>query len=694
MPQKTPSAPRCVALVGPYLAGKTTLLESILVATEAIPRKGSAKDGNTVGDSSPAARSRKMSVEVNVASTSFMGEKWTFIDCPGSIEFSHEARSALMAADAAVVVCEPTVERAMTLAPLLKFLDDRQIPHLLFFNKIDVATVRIADALAALQSVSARPLVLRQVPIREGDAVTGYVDLISERAYHYKPGQPSDLVPMPQTMAQREKEARQGLLEKLADFDDKLLEQLLEDTVPSKEDIYSHLARNLASDRIVPVLLGAAEEDAGVRRLLKSLRHDVPEPSATLARLGIKAPAGGSLAQVFKTQHAAHTGKVSVVRIWQGPIADGATLSDGTTSAKVAGITKLLGATASKQTRAETGDVVGLLKLEGIATGALLSATGDVAAPADADATGAWPTPPQPIFSLSVNAEKRGDDVKLSGALHRLAEEDPSLVIEHNADTNELNLWGQGEMHLAVALDRLRTSYNVPVTSHLPHVPYKETIRKGITQHARHKRQSGGHGQFADVKVEIRPLPRATGFKFEEKIVGGAIPRNFIPAVEEGVRDYLKRGPLGFPVVDVQCVLFDGQYHDVDSSDQAFMTAGALAMREGMPKCDPVLLEPICKVAVTVPNEFTSRVQRLVQTRRGHILGYDAKAGWLGWDEVSAMLPQSEMHDLIIELRSATQGVGTFNWEFDHLAELTGKAAEKVIAGRTKPEEAAKAKAS
>jgi elongation factor G len=249
-------------------------------------------------------------------------------------------------------------------------------------------------------------------------------------------------------------------------------------------------------------------------------------------------------------------------------------------------------------------------------------------------------------------------------------------------------------MHLAVALDRLRSSYHVPVIGQPPHVPYKETIRKGVTQHARHKRQSGGHGQFADVKVEIRPLSRGAGFQFEEKIVGGAIPRNFIPAVEEGVRDYLKRGPLGFPVVDVQVVLFDGQYHDVDSSDQAFITAGGLAMREGMPKCDPVLLEPICKVAVTVPNEFTSRVQRLVQTRRGQILGYDAKAGWTGWDEVSAMLPQSEMHDLIIELRSATQGVGTFSWGFDHLADLTGKPAEKIIALHRPGEEAKKAAAS
>jgi elongation factor G len=677
-----------VALVGPYLAGKTTLLESLLAATEAIPRRGAIKDGNTVGDSSPAARSRQMSIELNVASTSFMGEKWTFIDCPGSIELAHEARTALMVADAAVVVCEPTLERAMTLAPLLKYLDDKQIPHVLFLNKIDTAEIRIRDALAALQSVSARPLVLRQVPIREGDAVTGYVDLISERAYHYNPGRASDLVPMPQSMAERQKEARQGLLEKLADFDDKLLEQLLEDTVPSKEDIYSHVARNLAADRVVPVLLGAAERDAGVRRLLKSLRHDVPDPSSTMARLGLKV-ASGPVAQVFKTQHAAHTGKVSMARIWQGPIADGALLSDGATAAKLAGVMRLMGGRSTKQSKAETGDVVGLLKLEGIATGATLSPGGDVKG-AKGD-VGAWPVAPKPVFALAVVTEKRGDDVKLSSALQRLCEEDPSLSIEHNADTNELLLWGQGEMHLNVALDRLRTSYNLPVVGRAPQVPYKETIRKGIQQHARHKRQSGGHGQYADVKVEIRPLPRGSGFQFEEKVVGGSIPRNFIPAVEEGVRDYLRRGPLGFPVVDVQVVLFDGQYHSVDSSDQAFMTAGALSMREGMPKCDPVLLEPICKVAVTVPNEFTSRVQRLVQTRRGQILGYDAKIGWSGWDEVSAMLPQSEMHDLIIELRSATQGVGTFDWIFDHLAELTGKSAEKIVA-RMRPEEA-KAKA-
>ncbi|HEX6980468.1 MAG TPA: elongation factor G [Alphaproteobacteria bacterium] len=680
MPRKEPSGPRCAALVGPYLSGKTTLLESLLATTGAIPRKGSVKEGSSVGDSAPAARARHMSVEINVATTQFMDESWTFIDCPGSIEFAHESYTALMAADVAVVVCEPVPERALMLAPLLKFLDDHRIPHVLFINKIDQATARVRDILAAMQAVSARPLVLRHVPIREGERIAGYVDLVSERAYQYKPGQASDLVSIPPDVIDREKEARQSLLETLADFDDRLLEQLVEDTVPQRDEIYAHLTRNMRADRIVPVFFGSAERDNGVRRLLKMLRHEAPPAAVTMDRLDIPAD-GEPVAQVFKTQYAGHSGKVSYVRVWRGPLTDGMSLSDGRTTARIAGVFRPLGTSLSKLTRAETGEVVALGRLDGITTGATLTPSGAIF-----EGIAPWPSPPSPCFALAIAAEKRADEVKLSGALQKITEEDPSLTIEHNADTNEHVLWGQGEIHLAVALERLRTQYNMAVSARPPQVPYKETIRRGVTQHARHKRQTGGHGQFADVKVEIRPLPRGQGFTFEDRIVGGAIPRNFIPAVEDGIREYLNRGPLGFPVVDVHVTLFDGQYHDVDSSDQAFKTAGAMAMREGMPKCEPVLLEPICKVTIAVPNEFTSKVQRLIPQRRGQILGFDARPGWDGWDEVQAFLPQAEMHDLIVELRSATMGVGTFEWSFDHLAELTGKLAERVVS-RSRVEE-------
>jgi elongation factor G len=680
MAGRQPSGPRCVAIVGPYLSGKTTLLESLLFAAGAIPRKGSIKDANTVGDSAPAARARQMSIELNVAHATYLDDEWTLIDCPGSIEFAQETRAALMVADAAIVVCTPEVERAAMLGPLLKLLDDSAIPHALFINKIDTATDRVRELLAAFQGVSARPLALRQVPIRSGDDITGYVDLVSERAYRYKPGQASDLVQIPGDVMPREKEARASLLEALADFDDKLLEQLLEDKPLDKKDIYRDLSQTFAADKLVPVMIGSATSDAGVRRLLKFMRHEVPSAGETASRLGLEI-GSEPLAQVFKTRYAAHAGKLSFARIWNGQIADGVSLTDGHKAARVAAILCPLGGQTSKLGKAATGEVVALAKLEGMVTGALLSPSGKLP-----EMRPEWPVAPKPLFALAVNAEKRGDDVKLSGALTHLAEEDPSLVIEHSPDTHELLLWGQGEVHVTIATEKLKTQHNVAVVTHTPMVPYKETIKRSVDQHARHKRQSGGHGQFADVKMRIEPLARGGGFIFDEEIVGGAIPRNFIPAVEEGVRDYLKRGPLGFPVVDVKVTLHDGQYHDVDSSDMAFKTAGGLGMREGMPRCEPVLLEPICKVAIAIPQDFTSNVQRILSSRRGRILGFDARAGWTGWDEVQAFLPQSEMHDLIVELRSVTMGIGSFDWSFDHLTELTGKPAEKVIAARQQSE--------
>ncbi|MBM3600025.1 MAG: elongation factor G [Alphaproteobacteria bacterium] len=669
MADRKPRSPRTAVLVGPYLSGKTTLLESLLAATGAIPRKGTIKEGNTVGDSSAEARARKMSVEINVAHTKFLDDPWTVIDCPGSIEFAQEAHNALMVADVAVVVCEAVPDRALTVAPILKFLDDHNIPHMMFINKMDTAAARVRDVLEAFQAVSERPLVLRQVPIRKGDAITGYVDLISRRAYEYKPGHPSALITVPESMAEREQEARTELLETLADFDDKLLEQLLEDIQPSPQDIYAQISKDLRKDLIVPVLLGAGEHDHGVRRLLKALRHDTPELDAAAERRGLSGT-GEPVVQVFKTYHAAHSGKLSVARVLRGSIKDGVTLN----GSRVAGLHHMMGQTLSKHGEAVAGDVVGLGRMDPIKTGDVLTPSGT--APPGIQP---WPAPLVPVYSLAVKAENRNDEVKLSGAMAKMVEEDPSLSIDHSHDTHEMVMWGQGEIHLQVAIERIKSKYNLKLTSARPKVPYKETIKKGTKQHGRHKRQSGGHGQFGDVHIEIKHLSRGKGFEFRNAIVGGAIPRNFIPSVEEGVIDYLKRGPLGFTVVDVAVTLTDGSYHAVDSSDMAFKTAARIAMTEGMPKCDPVLLEPICLVTISVPNEHTSKVQRVISGRRGHILGFDAKPGWKGWDEVNAHMPQSDLHDLIIELRSITQGVGSYSWKFDHLAELTGRLADKVI---------------
>jgi elongation factor G len=665
------AAPRCAALIGPYLSGKTSLLEALLFAAGTTTRHGSVRDGNSVGDHSAEARARQMSTELNIAATSFLGDPWTILDCPGSVELLYEAQGALLASDVAVVVVEPEVERALTISSLLRFLDQHQIPHMIFINKMDTASARVRDVLAALQSVSSRPLVLRQVPLRGSDSeITGYVDLVSERAYRYRPGQASDLISLPDGFWDQERPTRTSLIEKLADFDDELLEKLLEEVEPSKGEIYEHLTRTLKGAQVVPVFLGSALADWGVRRLWKALRHETPSPQETATRLGIAAE-GEPLAQVIKTYHLPHTGKLSLARVWRGTIAEGNVLN----GSRVAGLLRLTGAQQEKIPAAQAGEVAGLTRMEEVATGEMLTPSGK-AEPL------ARPERPQPVFGLAIAAEKRTDDVKLTGAIGKLVEEDPTFELEQNADTQEMVLWGQGDIHLQIAMDRLRNRHNLAVTSRPATVPYKETIRRGAQQHSRFKRQSGGHGQFADVTVEVKALPRGSGFAFTDSVVGGAIPRNYIPAVEEGVVEALRRGPIGFPVIDVAVNLITGQFHSVDSSDQAFHTAGRQAIQEALPKCDPILLEPIDLVEISVPNAFTARVQRLVSGRRGQILGYDAKPDWQGWDVVNAHMPQSELHDLIVELRSLTLGVGSFAHRFDHMQEMTGRPAEKVLAMR------------
>ena len=668
MTAKSPSLPRACALVGPFASGKTSLLEAMLFAAGAIGRQGRIKDGSTVGDASAEARARFMSVEPNIASAEYLGEKWSFIDCPGSVEFQQDGYNALMAVDAAIVVCEPDPARAVMVAPVLKFLDERKIPHILFVNKIDAAGTRLRETLDALQAVSDRPLIMREIPIRDGDAITGYIDLVSERAYKYRPGQTSQMIQIPESLKSEEAKARQELLEHLADFDDHLMEELLEDIQPPTDEIYQDLGKDLTEDLIVPVFFGSAENDGGIHRLLKALRHEVPDPTVSARRLGISAD-GAPLAQVFKTVHAAHTGKLSFVRIWRGEFADNQVV-DGS---RIGGVYALTAGTPTKAAKAGTGDLVAFGRLDSVATGAILGTADDGMAP--------WPAPLTPLFAFALAAEKKGDDVKLTGALAKLSEEDPSLTLEHG-EFGELVLRGQGEIHLQVAIDRLKSRFNMQVVTRKPTVPYKETIRKSVSVHGRHKKQSGGHGQFGDVHIDIAPLPRGQGFHFVDKIVGGVVPRQYIPSVEHGVTEFLAQGPFGFPVVDLSVTLTSGSYHTVDSSDMAFKTAARIAMSEGMPQCDPVLLEPVLLVEISVPSDYTAKAQRIVSGRRGQILGFDAKEGWQGWDNVNAYLPQAEMDDLIVELRSLTMGVGTFSWTFDHLQEISGRIAEKVVEQR------------
>ena len=552
------TGPRGVALVGPFQSGKTTLLEAILARTGVIQRQGTVEAGNTVGDASKEARHHRMSVELTVATTNFMGDPYTFLDCPGSVEFVHDMRAVLPAVDAAVVVCEMDEKKVPQLQLILRELEELKIPRILFVNKIDKADAAVHDVLKLLQGASRTKLILRQIPTFSGDIITGFVDLALERAFVYKEHAPSQIVPLEGDVLDREKTARFSMLETLADHDDELMEQLLDDIQPPRDKVFDDLTRELREGLVCPVLMGTAARGNGILRLLKALRHELPGIAETAKRLGVK-EGGDAVAYVLKTLNTTHGGRMSIVRMLAGQAGDGTTFLAGDDEAgRVAGVFKLVGQTSEKRGPANAGETVAFAKLEKAKTGDTLTAGKQPHPPV------AMVEPYPPVLAIAISAKERKDDVKLGQALAKLAEEDPSITIVHNPETHEVVLWGQGEMHLRVATERLSDRYGVAIERRQPSVGYRETIRKGIVQRGRHKKQSGGHGQYGDVVLDIKPLPRGTGFSFEEKITGGVVPRNYIPSVEEGVIDALKHGPLGFPVVDLTVALIDGSYHTVD----------------------------------------------------------------------------------------------------------------------------------
>ena len=668
-----PAGPRCIAIVGPFQSGKTTLLEAILERTGTISRAGRVVNGDSVGDASAEARAHGMSIEPNVATVEFLGETMTFVDCPGSTEFLHEMRNITPVCDAAIVVCESDERKIPALEIILRELEEADIPRFLFINKIDTATQRVRETLSLLQQASRTPLLLRQIPLWKDGIAVGFIDLALERAFIYREHAPSEVVEIPDGESLREREARFAMLERLADYDDELMEELISEIEPPRDRIFDDLSKELRERHVVPALIGSAERGNGVTRLLKALRHEAPTLEETCARLGIPGE-GAPLAHVMKTLHMGQGGKLSVARVMRGTFHEGDMVvgSRGAES-RIGSLLTMVGSNTTRRGEASAGHAVGFGRLEGIATG------DSFASGKTRPDTIVSSAPPEPVYAVALKVRDRKDDVRLSSALAKITEEDPSLVVENRPEMGEIRLLGQGEMHLRVAVEKLASRFQVGVDIAKPRVAYCETIRLPASARGRHRKQTGGHGQYGDVMIEIKPLPRGTGFAFEDRITGGVVPRQYIPSVETGVRDALKCGPLGFPVVDLAVSLTDGSYHTVDSSDAAFQAAARLALAEALPKAKPVLLEPILSVEITIPTEALSKATSLVTARRGQILGYDGRPGWAGWEVLSATIPESEIGDLIIELRSVTAGVGTFSTRFDHMAELSGKPADLVL---------------
>lgn len=666
----TGSGPRVVALVGPAGAGKTSLAEALLFAAGAIPQQHPVDGGGSVGDASPEARARGSSTELNLMRFEWMGDRFALIDAPGAAGFAADAAIALAAADLALVVIDPDPARAPLVEPTLRRLEALGMPHALFVNKIDQAQGSIEELLAALQPLSAASFVARQIPIQAGERVAGFIDLALERAYHYQPGQRSQQVPLAVHLRDDEAAARFHMLEQLADHDDALLEQLLEDEVPSLGTIFGDLARETAEGLVVPLLFGSALNGFGIRRLLKMLRHDTPKATRTAARLGID----GGAACVFKISHGSTIGRLALARIFGRPLAEGAELVRGDGQPARAGtLFAVQGATTTKITSAEPGDIVGIAKVEGVKAGDLAG----IAGPAPAAALPAEAPVANCARAIAVKDHK--DEVRLSTALNRLAEEDPGLRWGQEEASRETLVHGINDEHLAVILDRLKRRYGVAVSVQTPAIAYKETIRKPAAQRGRHKKQSGGHGQFGDVMIEIRPLERGEGFRFEDRISGGAVPKQWIPAVEQGIRDAMANGPLGFAVVDVAATLVDGSFHSVDSSELAFRTAGRIAMAEALAAASPALLEPVAQVSIRTPGSATSRITSAVASRRGQMLGISALEGWSRWDVIEVLLPEAELNGLDAELRSMSQGMAHYQAHFDHLAEVAAKLAGSIV---------------
>lgn len=665
---------RAIALVGPAGTGKTSLAEALLYASGTITRQGTIEAGNTVGDSSAEARARCGSTEINLMHCNYMGDRFAIIDVPGGAGFASDGLAALATVDMAILVLDPAPERAVLAEPMLRRLDDMGVPHVIFINKIEAARAgAVRDLIAELQPMSREPLALRQFPIRKadssgGDHVVGYVDLALERAYRYRPGAQSELIAIPDDLAERERHDRMRLLETLADFDDSLMETLLLDEMPDRDTVMHDLAVDTAYNKVVPVMLGSAQTDGGVRRLLKLLRHEAPSSTNAAMRIGVSEPAFC----VFKISNSGAMGRLALGRVLGGALAEGDELAVGSETERTGSIFLVQGEKSRKLGRAEQGDVIAVAKLDGARVGQVLCRYAPSASAISV-------TYPPRNATLAIATRDRKDDVKLSTALHRLCEEDPALEWTQDDASHETILRGINEEHLAVVLGKLERRYGVAVHSRPPSIAYRESIRKVSTQRGRHKKQSGGHGQYGDCIISVRPAERGAGFVFEDRITGGAIPRQYIPAVELGVRDAMERGPLGFPVVDVSVTLTDGSFHSVDSSELAFRLAGKLAMSEALAQAAPYLLEPVCKVMVDTPQGTGSKASSVMTARRGQIMGLAPHPEWSRWERVEAMLPECGLHGLDAELRSLSQGLASFTASFDHLTELSGKHADEVI---------------
>jgi elongation factor G len=678
---------RNVALVGHGGAGKTTLAEALLFTSGATNRQGRVEDGTTVCDFDPEEVKRRISVATSLAAFEYEGHKVNLLDCPGYADFLPEVEAALSVADLAVFVVSAVEGVEVQTEITWKVAERLGLPRMIFVNKEDRERADFARVLAQLQDLFGRGVAPLELPIGEEAEFHGVADLLTDTAIVYddEQGHHHD-EPIPDALAEHEHEVHDSLVEGIVEADDSLMERYLEGDVPSAKELEDTLAKGVLAGTVFPVICGSALKDVGVDQLAKFICEIGPSPVDRPPAMAEAAgdlhevpcdPNGAPLVYVWKTLVDRHVGKVSLFKVLSGTIKPDTVLTNARTHAdeRLHTLFTLRGKEQEPLTEVPAGDIAAVAKLADTVTGDTLAPKGTPVTIAARDAV-------TPALTLAIAPKSKGDEDKLMTSLHRLQDEDPSLFVRRDDETHQTLLSGMGETHLAIAVERLQRKFGVEVLTEEVRVPYRETITSAAEAEGKYKKQAGGHGQYGVASIKIEPVERGAGFEFVDQIVGGAIPRQFIPAVEKGIAEQMGRGGhFGHPVVDVRVLLVDGKYHSVDSSEMSFKMAGSLGFQEAMAKANPVILEPISLVEVTVPAAYQGDVMGDLNARRGRVQG--TETGNDGEQIVIAMVPTSEITRYAIDLRSMTGGRGRFTVRHDHYDVLPSHLYDKVAKAST-----------
>jgi elongation factor G len=678
-----PGKIRNVVLLSHSSAGKTSLAEAMLFDSGAISRLGSVTDGTTTSDYDPSEIKRYISINLSMLPCQWKDCKINLIDTPGYPDFVAEVKAGLAVSEAAViVVCAVSMVEVGT-EQVWRYAGEARLPRLIFVNKMDRDNASFFNALKDIQTkLGARCLPL-QLPIGSQKDFQGVVDLVTRKAYT---GNPLKETEMPASLKSDVDSYREKLVEAVVEVDDELITKYLDGEEISEEQIHRCIKEAARLGKVVPVLCGSALKNTAITPLLDAIHDYLPSPSerhelkaanASGAEEVVEPVPGAPLsAFVFKTTNDPRIGKFSYFRVYSGTISSNSqvwNVNKGATE-RIGQLFVLRGKTQEPTPQLSAGDIGAVAKLAS-------TTTGDTLGTREHQLKFAPIVFPAPLLNMAVHPKARGDLDKMSTVLPKITEEDFTLKVQREADIGEILLWGMGETHLDVAAERLSSKFGVEVNMERPKVPYKETINTSTEAEYKHKKQTGGHGQYGHVLLEIEPLPRGTGFEFDERVVGGAVPRNYIPAVEKGVKEARMEGILaGYPVVDVKVTLFDGSAHPVDSSDMAFKIAAAQALKKGLAEAQPVLLEPIVNMTITVPDTLTGEIIGDLNTKRGRVLGMNPSDGA---NVIQAQAPLAEIQRYAVDLRSMTQGRGTFTIEFSHYEEVPPQIAQKIIAQKS-----------